>query len=373
MINWFKRNIGEDFVSKESASKVVYNSDASQIEGNTVLVVRPGNAKEVHQSLLFVKRNHSSITVRGGGTGLVGSCVPENSVVMDMSRMNKILSIDKDYVVVEPGIILDDLNEKLGDKFFPVVPSSSKSCTIGGMIACNAVGTKAIKYGKTGNWIREIEIIDGDGRHRKAELKDIVGKEGVTGVIISAKLRIIDKPKKVNVELLGFETIDDMMFKLRELEDVNAVEFISKKASKFLDLKEKNYLLIEKDSDVNIGLDLWEMRDGLYPQLAKNGYVLIEDPKVPLEKMEKFLKWLEENEIPSFGHIMAGIIHPCFMNDIKLDELYEKVEDFNGEISGEHGIGMRKKQYTSKEFRANIKNLKNKYDRDNIINRGKLI
>ena len=373
MINWFKRTIGEEFASEELSTKLVYNSDASQIEGKSVLVVRPGDAKDVHQILLFVKRNHSSITIRGGGTGLVGSCVPENNIVMDMSRMNKILEINNEYVTVEPGIVLDDLNKQLGNKFFPVNPSSSKACTIGGMIACNAVGLKAVKYGKTGNWVKEVEIIDGDGRYRKAELKDVIGKEGVTGVIISAKLKIIDKSKKVKVELLDFDTLEEIMFKLKEIEDVNAVEFINKQAAKIIGLEEKNYLLIESDSDINEGLELWEFRNNLYPKLAKEGYILIEDPKIPLEKMEKFLRWLEDNNIPSFGHIMYGIIHPCFIDNTKLDELYDKVDELNGEVSGEHGIGIRKKQYTSKEFRENIKNLKMKYDRDNIINRGKLI
>lgn len=373
MINWFKRNIGEEYVSEEEASKLVYNSDASQIEGKTVLVVRPGNAKEVHQIILFVKRNHGNIVIRGGGTGLVGGSVPENSVVLDLSRMNKVLEKGVDYVIVEPGVILEDLNKNLGDKFFPVIPASYKSCTIGGMIATNAVGMRAVKYGKTGNWIRELMIIDGDGRLRKSELNDVVGKEGVTGVIVSAKLRIIDKPKKRKVEMFDFEYLQELMYKLKVLEDVSAVEFINKEAASLIGLEENYYLIVEKENNGEGGEEFWKIREDLYPKLASKGYYIIEDPKISLNVMESFLKWLDDNKIPAFGHIMVGIIHPCFQNEDKLEEMYEFVNELKGEVSGEHGIGIKKKNYVSKEFKENIKKLKTKYDRDFVFNRGKLI
>ena len=373
MINWFKRNIGEEYVSEEEASKVVYNSDASQIQGKTVLVVRPGNAKEVHQIILFVKRNHGNIVIRGGGTGLVGGSVPENSVVMDLSRMNKILDRGIDYVVVEPGVILEDLNKNLDDKFFPVIPASYKSCTIGGMIATNAVGMRAVKYGNTGNWVRELEIIDGDARLRKADLNEVIGKEGVTGVIIGAKLKIIDKPKKRKVEMFSFDYLQEVMFKLKEFEDVSAVEFINKEAAKLAGLESKYYLIVEKEDEGEGGEEFWKLREDLYPKLASKGFHIIEDPKISMQVMESFLKWLDDNKIPSFGHIMVGIIHPCFENEDKLEDMYELVNELHGEVSGEHGIGIKKKNYVNKEFKVNIKKLKTKYDRDFVFNRGKLI
>lgn len=374
MISWFKRNIGEEYVSEEDAAKAVYNSDASQIEGKTVLVVRPGNAKEVHQIILFVKRNHANIVIRGGGTGLVGGAVPENSVVMDLSRMNKILSQGIDFVVVEPGIILEDLNNQLEDKHFPVIPASYKSCTIGGMIATNAVGMRAVKYGKTGNWVREVEIIDGDGRIRRADLNNVIGKEGITGIIISAKLRIINKPKKRKVEMFEFDYLQEVMFKLKEFEDVSAVEFINKEAAVLAGLEEdKYYLIVEKEDEEEGGEEYWKIREDLYPKLASKGYSIIEDPKISLANMEKFLKWLDENKIPAFGHINVGIIHPCFENEDKLEEMYDLVSDLGGEVSGEHGIGIKKKRFVSKEFKEKIKNLKIKYDVNNVLNRGKLI
>ncbi|MFH1209402.1 MAG: FAD-binding oxidoreductase [archaeon] len=373
MIDWVKRNIGEEFVSDEEASKIVYESDASQIEGKAVMVIRPDNVKEIHHLLLFIRRSNMSLTIRGGGTGLVGGAVPENSIVLDMSRMNRILEIGNDYVIVEPGVVLDDLNKKLGNKLFPVIPSSSKACTIGGMIACNAVGTKAVKYGRTENWVKEVYLLDGEGRTRKADLKDVLGKEGVTGIIISAKLKITDKPKAVKVEIFEFDDLKDLILRVRSLENINAAEFINKRASRLVGMRYKNHLLIERDSDVNENLELLEKRNGWYPEIARAGYPLIEDPKIPLDKMYEFLTWLEERDIPAFGHIMAGIIHPCFTDDKRLENLYEKVFKLNGEITGEHGIGIRKKAYTNKEFRDKIKKLKSLYDKDELINRGKLI
>jgi FAD/FMN-containing dehydrogenase len=116
----------------------------------------------------------------------------------------------------------------------------------------------------------------------------------------------------------------------------------------------KNILLVEYEGDTGEIKDekeiekLLGMRDGVYPALASRGYSVIEDPKIPMDKMEDFLSWLETNETPSFGHIGIGVIHPCFpINSNKIKELFEKVESLKGDVSGEHGVGVAKKNYAS--------------------------
>ena len=100
-------------------------------------------------------------------------------------------------IIVEPGVILDNLNKELAkhNLFFPVIPASHKVCTIGGMISTNAAGMRAIRYGKTLDWTKELEIIDGMGRVMTANDKNInhfCGREGTTGIIIKAKLNLTE-------------------------------------------------------------------------------------------------------------------------------------------------------------------------------------
>jgi len=373
LINWFKRNIGEENASEEKAERLCYSTDASKIKGKTILVIRPETTKQIHHSILFLKRNRKTVTIRGGGTGLRGGCVPEDSVVLDTSRMNKISEVGRDYARVEPGVTLSKLNNRLkkAGKYFPVSPYSQETCTLGGMIATNALGRDSLKYGRTGNWVMEVEIIDGEGRYRKAELGDVVGKEGTTGIIISAKLKIIDLPKKKKITIYKFDYITELVFKLKEIKEANSVEFVNKKAATLSGMEPKNYLVIETEAGNEE--EEGNLIEEIYSSLASQGYTLVEDPKIPTQGIEKFLIWLEKNDIPAFGPIMSGIIHPVFKSRAMLGKLYDVVEEVDGEIVGNYGIGMIKKEYASSEIRKRIKELKKKYDPDNVINRGKII
>ncbi len=378
-----KSIIGEGKVSEEEIDRIAYSSDASQIRGKARSITWPETMEDVRNVVKYCLENGLTVTTRGGGTGLVGGVVPEDSVVMDLSRMNK-TEIHDNYIIAEPGVILEDLNIKT-EKFFPVTPGSRKACTIGGMIATNAAGMRSVKYGRMESWVEELEIVDGNGnclKIGKEKIKDFCGREGTTGVILKAKLRLIDKPKEVSLSLLKFDSINKLIEKVKELRNnkiVSAIEYIDRITSESAGLGDKYNLIVEYESNEGEiqGKDMeaiWNMRDGLYPLVAGKGYTVIEDPEISMEEMDKFLTWLEKNEIPTFGHISIGVVHPHFKKGSpKIGEMFGLVKSLKGGITGEHGIGILKKQFLEEEKKDEIRKLKQIYDKGNILNRGKII
>jgi FAD/FMN-containing dehydrogenase len=310
------------------------------------------------------------MVIRGGGTGLRGGCIPNDAVVLDMSRMNKVLEVSRDYVRVEPGVVLSDLNYflKKSGKHFPVVPISQDACTIGGMIATNAVGKREVKYGKTGNWIMEVEIIDGEGRYRKAELGDVVGKEGTSGVIISAKLRIIDLTKKRGFSIKRFDDINEIIFRMNEIKEASAVWFISRKAAELSGLEDGNYLIIETENG-NEEEDKLEIIEHVYSSLVSRNHNAVEDFKFSQQNLARALAWFEERNIPVIGPVMSGVIHPFVQDKKAVKELYDVVEQLGGDVIGVYGVGMLKKSYLKSESAVDMRQLKMKYGSDDIINR----
>lgn len=379
-----EKEIGKEKISEEEIDLKAYASDATQIRGKAKFITWPENEEDVKVIVKYCIENSLNITPRGGGTGLAGGAAPENSVVIDMSRMNKI-ETKGDEIIAEAGVVLEDLNYTT-EKFFPVTPGSKKSCTIGGMIATNAAGMRSIKYGKMENWVEELEIIDGNGdklKIGKEKIKDFCGKEGTTGIIIKAKLRTIEKPKKRSMSILEFQDITKTLEKVRELKkdkEISAIEYIDKITSKLAKLEEKHHLIVEYENEEGEikeekkMQEIWNMRDGLYPIVAKEGHIVIEDPKLELENIKEMLEWLEINGIPTFGHIGMGIIHPHFKkNSEKIEEMFKIVKKLKGETTGEHGIGIVKKEYLEKEKKEEIKKIKEIYDKKNIMNLGKVI
>jgi len=369
-------------VSQEKIDKMVYSVDASGFEGKPYAVVWAETKEDVHKAVLYAIRHHLTIVPRGAGTGLVGGVVPSDSIVIDFSRMNKFEVIGS-YALVEPGVILDDLNS--GKMKLPVIPGSHKACSIGGMIATNAMGKRAVKFGRMCEWVEELEIIDGLGRNIKVKKEDIgnfCGKEGVTGIIVKAKLKLVEKIEGESLSLFSFDNIGSVVEKVKELKsnDLSALEFLDKETSVLCGLEEKNHLIVEYFDDEGQIDDkeeikqIWENRDGLAAKLMSKGLTFIGDPKLELEEIGKILVWFKRNNVPCFGHIGSGVVHPHFKpKDSRIEEMFELIKSLNGDISGEHGIGLLKKKYVNKEFAEEIRKLKMKYDLKNIMNRGKII
>lgn len=362
-----------------------YESDASQIKGQSKEVFIPETIEEVQKFVI----GNKAITPRGAGTGLVGGCVSNGTCILDISKLNKIISFNKirKTIEVEAGIILDDLNnflERFGFEF-PINPSSHSVCTIGGMIATNAVGSRAIKYGKTGNWIEWIDIVDAKGRIQrklKSEISDYIGLEGISGVIIRACLKITET-KDRTASLISFDSFFSLIEKVKELKrnpDVSMIEFCDKTISQLIDFPNGYNLLVEFESleGEYSGEEYFKLlakRDMAYPLVAKLGYSHIEDPKLFLDKIYELMGWLENNKIPVFGHISVGILHPCFSKDQlkKIPDMMKIVKRLSGQISGEHGIGLLKKQFIEPQDKKLIYILKKRLDPENKFNPGKVV
>ena len=143
-----------------------YLVDASNFRGNCEAVYIPENANEVSQLLLSASDSKTNVTIAGNHTGLTGSGVPQNGIVISTEKMNRILEIhtEEKYAIVEPGVLLQDLQAELKQlgSFYPPDPTET-NCFLGGTIATNASGAKTFKYGPTRNYVLELEIILADG------------------------------------------------------------------------------------------------------------------------------------------------------------------------------------------------------------------
>jgi FAD/FMN-containing dehydrogenase len=365
----------------------IYGSDASLLEGWALDVVHPRNVAEVRG----IVANAQRVVIRGGGTGLAGGCVPQNGsdVVLDLSKMDEVYGFDKERrtIEVEAGVILDELQGYLA-RFgleFPVKPSSHSVATIGGMIATDAVGARAIKYGRTSNWVKWVDVVDGNGelcRRGITELSDYAGMEGISGVIVRACLKLspLRERSATLVKVGSLEEVVSIVRSLKRDSSVSMIEFLGKKISVGLDLDEGYHLIVEYEdgSGVLSGKkydDLMEMRDRVYPWVAGEGYIRIEDPKIMIDRFVKLMSWLEEKGIPVFGHIGVGILHPCFNKeqDKFVPEMMKLVKRLGGSISGEHGIGMLKRGFVEANDRKILINVKKRTDPLGKFNMGKVV
>ncbi len=381
--------VGEANISTTVEDRIVYSRDASRLEGECLAVVWPSHPEQVAGLVAWAEAEDVDLVPRGAGTGLCGGATPQRSVVVDLSRLTRIGPVDAEQrrVQVEAGVVLGSLNRRLAPHglFLPVIPGSHRASSVGGMIATDAAGLRAVRYGTMADWVEEVTLVDGLGRwhHLTGEaLRDAVGREGVTGFVVEAVLRLAPRPAQRTLSLVAFDDLAALLAQRdRWLADprLTALEYLNRHAAEAIGWEARPHLLAEFDSDGGeIGdpdriAALWQARDGLYPVLARRGYPVIEDPQIEGEGMAALLAWLEAEGIPTFGHLGVGIVHPCFSaDDERVAALYERVAAEGGRVSGEHGIGLKKKAWTDAAFRAEVQRLKAQYDPHHRINRGKL-
>lgn len=177
------------------------------------VVLQPISTEEVSAILKYCNEHHIIVTPRGAGTGLSGGCLPiYGGVVLDMKRMNRILELDTEncQITAEPGVITEDLMQAVRKEnlFYPVDPSSKGSCFIGGNVAENSGGTRAVKYGVVKDYVLNLEIVlpngeimwTGANTLKNATGYDltrlIVGSEGTLAVVTKIVLKLLPLPTK---------------------------------------------------------------------------------------------------------------------------------------------------------------------------------
>jgi len=186
-------------------------------------VVWPMDASEVSKILKYANDHLIPVTGWGSGSSLEGNPIPvQKGIVLDFSRMNRILNIrTEDFQAdVEPGLIYQDLNEKLRHTglFFP--PDPGAQATIGGMIANNASGTRTVYYGSTKDYVLRLEVVLASGEiielgTRAAKTSSgydlihlIVGSEGTLGVVVGATLRLVGFPAEYSAAIATFPSVE---------------------------------------------------------------------------------------------------------------------------------------------------------------------
>jgi glycolate oxidase len=387
-----KKIVGEDNILCTESQLLTYSSDSSKLKGECLCVVLPKSLPQLQEIVNYARRHNIDIVPRGGGSSLAGGAVPQKSIVIDLSRLNKIheINAEKKYAVIDPGVICDDLNEQL-KKFsliYPVIPSSSSIATIGGMLSTNAAGLWAIKYGTASDWVEEIEVIDGNGYvhkySKKEDIMNFVGMEGTTGIIVKAKIKITSAPQQKSLSIFPFYTLQKLVDKFLQEKrgsSLLSLEYIDNIIAQKIGLSDSFYLVAEYDNDLGQHKDEKEIEDFMTKResigsiLTSEGHSIMEDPYVPEDKLPEFLRWLNDHNVPTFGHIGIGVLHPRFLPDQEklVDEMLKKVVEMKGKVSGEHGIGISKTKYSSVELKGKVILLKKKYDPMQILNRNKIL
>ena len=164
-IDLFKKIVGNMyvFVDEESLNKYAHD-ETENLHFLPDVVIKPRSAKEISAIMVICNEHKILVTPRGAGTGLSGGALPHvGGVLLSMERMNSILEIDERnlQVTTEPGVITEVLQDAVKEKglFYPPDPSSRGSCFIGGNIAENSGGPKAVKYGVVKDYVLNLEIV----------------------------------------------------------------------------------------------------------------------------------------------------------------------------------------------------------------------
>ena len=189
-------------------------------------VVEARNVEEVEAVMRWAHANEVPVTASGARTGLSGGALAvRGGVVLSMRKMNRILEIDTEngQVRVEPGVIVQELQEAVAARglFYAVDPASRGSCTIGGNIAENSGGPRAVKYGVTKDWVLSLEVVLADGTRIETganTLKNstgynltqlLVGSEGTLGIVTAATLKLLPLPRHQALMLVPFHSAVD--------------------------------------------------------------------------------------------------------------------------------------------------------------------
>jgi glycolate oxidase len=343
------------------------------------VVVRPENTASVASIMKLANDKRIPVTPRGGGTGISGGAVPiYGGIVLSLERMNQILEIDRDNFVatVEPGVILSDLYQAVEEQglYYPLYPGETSS-SIGGNVATNAGGMRAVKYGVTRHFVLGLEavlptgeILEAGGKFVKCstgyELTQLItGSEGTLAVITKILLRLIPPPGRREVLFIPFTSLDGAIKSVPdilksgtlpvglEFMEQDIIKMVEQYTGKEIPLHDYNaYLMIiveaENEDEIHriarhLGeiclshgavdvfmpgserakRNLLELREKFYPTVCHCGKPEIIDAVVPRSRIADFIRKVKElaasYDLPliGYGHAGDGNVHLHPMSD----------------------------------------------------------
>lgn len=227
IISQFRALVGDSHVIADETQRYDYGHDKTEdYQFLPDLVLKPGTAQEISSILKICNQYKIPVTPRGGGTGLAGGAVPVNKgVVISMERFNKIIEIDELNLqaTVEPGVITEVFQNEVKAKglFYPPDPASRGSCFLGGNLANNSGGPKAVKYGVTRDYVINMEVVLPTGEiiwtaanvlknstgYNLTQL--MCGSEGTLGIITKIVFKLRGLPQKNVLLFIPFVTSEE--------------------------------------------------------------------------------------------------------------------------------------------------------------------
>lgn len=226
-IEYFKTVVGSDSVyTDEEALSIAARDETEDLYLMPEVVLQPSRVEQISHVMAYCNQHLIAVTPRGGGTGLSGGALAvHGGVVLDMKKFDKIINIDTEnfQVTTEPGVITQVLQEQLQKRglFYPPDPSSKGTCFIGGNVAENSGGPKAVKYGVVKDYVLNMEVVLPDGSviwtganvlknatgYNLTQL--FVGSEGTLGVVTKIVLKLIPAVKYDMLMLVPFRKADE--------------------------------------------------------------------------------------------------------------------------------------------------------------------
>lgn len=397
ILSELRRIVGKDHVLTAPEDLVAFGYDGTFAEHRPDAVVSPASTEGVAQVLQVANREGIPVVARGMGSGLAAASVAfGGGLVLNLTRMNRILEIDQDNMAtrVGAGVVTADLQlavEEVG-LFFPPDPSSIKHSTIGGNVACNAGGPRCLKYGVTSDYVLGLTVVLADGRVLRTGGKAIknvtgynltqlfVGSEGTLGVITEVLLKLQPKPKYVRTAMAVYRDLDAAATTVNnilragivpatiELMDDTTINTIEEYLHLGLPTDAAAILILEADGgdeqtvlreiegiaavarqtgavEVRVAeteserSDLWRGRRSVSPSLARRRpNKLGEDISVPRAAIPEAVRRIkaiaaQENlPIVVFGHAGDGNLHPNILFDRRDADEWARVQRATGEI-----------------------------------------
>jgi D-lactate dehydrogenase len=438
-----------DAMAQGDAERIAYSYDNSRQHALPDAVVFPAAHGQVEALVKACRAHRVPLIGRGRGSNTTGATVPvEGGVVVSFERMNRILRIDPDnrLAVVEPGVLNGDLQKALAAHgfFWPPDPSSAPWCTVGGNLACNSAGPRAVKYGSPRENTLGLHAVAGSGESFRCGTytskgatgydltRLLIGSEGTLALITEATLKLTPKPSGLRtlratyhdvgsaaravsrimaqaVTPCALEFIDDVALKLAHDYGGNDVPLAG--AMLMIEVDGEPETLTSAVEAVSMaargdGLEqlrvaetgaetqsLWAARKALSPaQRTISPNKINEDVVVPVSRLPELVDGIKQLStkhqllIVSFGHAGNGNLHVNLLPRDEaersrahacLAELFALVISLDGTLSGEHGIGLVKREFMPLALSANtlglMRNIKTAFDPDGILNPGKLL
>lgn len=442
--------VGAEGLLTDPADCWPYGYDNSRRQSLPAAVAFVTNAEQIEALVQLANQHSIPVTARGLGTGTTGATVPErDGIVIAFERMNRILRIDpaNRLAVVQPGVINETLQRALGEHgfFWPPDPTSAAVCTIGGNLAYNSAGPRAVKYGTPRENTLGLAAVTGRGQLIRAGVlttkgvvgydltRLIIGSEGTLALITEATLKLTPVPEAKQTLRATYRDIHaaaDAIAAIMaqpitpcalEFMDAAAIEMVRRFSDLGVSAETGALLMIEVDGPAdcvaaiadavasaarNPGLlelsvarereqiaALWRTRKALSPALRHVAPKKInEDVVVPVSRIATFIDGLQRLgqahhiRIVNFGHAGNGNIHVnLLVNPNDADEMaraaqclagvFDLVVELGGTLSGEHGVGLEKRDFVDREIDppalALMRAIKTQFDPNGILNPGK--